>query len=224
MAMEIAAVHSADGGNGVSKRGRSRGSATTAATDGGADRAGSGPARPPPSTSQALLHVEDHAPSLVVCRPADVHALPSPPMLQQRPPTTRPMPPSAVLARLREFLPQMDNANQQLRESLQAGQQDDVNIEVLTSADGAPHIEMDLMLGLAELKTPEAVAAAEQALAGLSRDEADDGYGQSDEAEHSESNEEDCADHNIVERVRGPMRQSRGGLARPKRPKIVELQ
>eukprot|EP00850_Spirogloea_muscicola_P002340 SM000009S23469 [mRNA] locus=s9:132070:133445:- [translate_table: standard] len=132
------------------------------------------------------------------------------------------MPP--ILARLRDFLPQMDDANQQLRESLQAGQQDDVNIEVLTSADGAPHIEMDLMLGLAELKTPEAVAAAEQALAGLGRDEADAGDGQSDEAEHGESSdEEDCANHNIGEQVRGPMRQSRGGLARPKRPKIEEL-
>eukprot|EP00897_Mesotaenium_endlicherianum_P000205 jgi/Mesen1/10185/ME000076S09696 len=60
----------------------------------------------------------------------------------------------------------MEAANQKLRSDLQSKAPEEFDIEVLTGGDNAPHVSMDLALGVADLKSAEAVAAAEKAVQG----------------------------------------------------------
>ncbi|WOH12376.1 hypothetical protein DCAR_0831879 [Daucus carota subsp. sativus] len=70
-----------------------------------------------------------------------------------------------ILGKLKDFLPVMSDANKKLQ--LAAMDNAKVfDIESLEDNDSA-HIEMDLMLGVADLHTPEAIAAAESAINGI---------------------------------------------------------
>ncbi|KAB1208613.1 hypothetical protein CJ030_MR7G007737 [Morella rubra] len=72
--------------------------------------------------------------------------------------------PYAVLGKVKDFLGVISEANKKLK----LGEKDNsenYDIEVLSGNESAV-IEMDLMLGVADLHTPEAVAAAESAMAG----------------------------------------------------------
>mmetsp|Transcript_9071 Transcript_9071/g.33339 ORF Transcript_9071/g.33339 Transcript_9071/m.33339 type:complete len:192 (-) Transcript_9071:312-887(-) len=73
-----------------------------------------------------------------------------------------PLPPcSGLLARLQEFLPELEAANNKLERQLAQGMpQNEVDVEAIDP--DKPHIEMDLGLGIVDLKTEEAVAAAQR--------------------------------------------------------------
>ncbi|KAF6249499.1 hypothetical protein COO60DRAFT_951415 [Scenedesmus sp. NREL 46B-D3] len=85
--------------------------------------------------------------------------------------TSRPnigtLPPSSVLSKVRSFLPQMQQANEQLEQQLQSCDPSVVDIEhIPEGADaGGPVIQMDLACGLLDLKDDAALAAAQRAIA-----------------------------------------------------------
>lgn len=97
-----------------------------------------------------------------------------------RMPTTS-VPESSVLGRLKAFLPMMDEANQKLFSSIEEKGREAFDIEVVDEDDNKPHIEMDLALGIADLNTPEALAAAERAAAGQVQSSSDDDMESDDE-------------------------------------------
>ncbi|KAF5200774.1 hypothetical protein FRX31_009639 [Thalictrum thalictroides] len=127
----------------------------------------------PASTSKDLLSLEKKTPTtsslestLLVCK-KDI--------LSQTPkPTTSPgpgklvtsaVPKSQFLGKVKDFLPVMADANARLQHDAKEKSCMDYNIEELTGNE-SEYIEMDLVLGVADLHTPEAVAAAEAAMAG----------------------------------------------------------
>ncbi|XP_022762225.1 uncharacterized protein LOC111308174 [Durio zibethinus] len=83
-------------------------------------------------------------------------------------PTKKPnitsMPKSQVLGKVKDFLGVMSEANKRLELDAKNNSQA-YDIEVL-NGNHSEVIEMDLMLGVADLHTPEALAAAESAIAG----------------------------------------------------------
>ncbi|KAJ0502836.1 hypothetical protein HanRHA438_Chr11g0521381 [Helianthus annuus] len=133
------------------------------------------------SSSQALLDLETttHTSSskesaLLLCKPdaddgdlllkkkfeaakSKANALPV-----TKPAITAP-PPSLVMGKLKDFLGVMAESNKKLQQEAMNSKNPD--IEALTG-DESEYIEMDLMLGVADLNTPEAVAAAESAIVG----------------------------------------------------------
>ncbi|XP_074329355.1 uncharacterized protein LOC141666985 [Apium graveolens] len=111
-------------------------------------------------------------------------------------PSIKPVPKSQVLDKLKDFLPVMSEANQKL----QLAAMDNTklfDIESLEDND-SPHIEMDLMLGVADLNTPEAIAAAESAVNGnqpvLSFAATSESSDSSDEDEKNDSHSESGSD------------------------------
>ncbi|XP_078432280.1 uncharacterized protein LOC144703874 isoform X2 [Wolffia australiana] len=97
---------------------------------------------------------------------------------------------SSVLGRVKNFLGAMAEANEKLQNAVQESCSEDYNIEVLRGNENE-YIELDLLLGLTDLHTPEAVAAAEAAARGgrcVPSTLAEEGSSSSDE---EDSNEED---------------------------------
>ncbi|OVA14563.1 Protein of unknown function DUF4598 [Macleaya cordata] len=78
---------------------------------------------------------------------------------------TTSVPKSQVLGKLKDFLGVMAEANKRLQHDAKESSSKDYDIEALTGNENE-YIEMDLVLGVADLNTPEAVAAAESAMAG----------------------------------------------------------
>ncbi|GAA0139738.1 hypothetical protein LIER_01225 [Lithospermum erythrorhizon] len=74
------------------------------------------------------------------------------------------VPKSQVLGKIKDFLGVMSEANGRLQLDAKDSSEK-YDIEVL-DGNGSEYIEMDLMLGIADLHTPEAVAAAESVIAG----------------------------------------------------------
>ncbi|KAL4596397.1 hypothetical protein ACB092_12G161600 [Castanea dentata] len=123
------------------------------------------------STSKDLLHLEHkhNNPStsplestLLVCK-KDSFPQPQTPIPDGKP-VTAPLPKSQVLGKVKDFLGVISEANERLQEGAKDNSEN-YDIEVLTGNE-SEIIEMDLMLGIADLHTPEAVAAAESAIAG----------------------------------------------------------
>lgn len=122
--------------------------------------------------SKDLLHLErpdasstPGAKLLSICQPKlDTNGQPS------RPPSISgpmlPLDQSSVLSRVKAFLPVLDEANRKLAMAIEENGGEEFDIEVLNEGERAPYVEMDLALGLADLHTPEAVAAAEQLVNG----------------------------------------------------------
>ncbi|XP_024017503.1 uncharacterized protein LOC21395807 [Morus notabilis] len=79
-------------------------------------------------------------------------------------PITAPVPQSQVLGKVKDFLGVILEANARLQLDAKDNSEK-FDIEALTGNESQV-IEMDLMLGIADLHTPEAVAAAESAIAG----------------------------------------------------------
>ncbi|XP_031262817.1 ATPase family AAA domain-containing protein 2-like [Pistacia vera] len=79
-------------------------------------------------------------------------------------PVFNPLLRSQVLGKVKDFLGMMSEANKRLQLDAKEKAQD-YDIEVLTGNESEV-IEMDLMLGVADLHTPETVMAAESAIAG----------------------------------------------------------
>ncbi|XP_068664105.1 uncharacterized protein [Aristolochia californica] len=106
--------------------------------------------------------------------------------------STASLPPSQVLGRVKDFLGIMANANKKLEEELDVKRnpRDEYDIEVLTGKE-KEYIEMDLVLGVADLHTPEAVAAAESAVAGAQPQNLSSPSSSSGSAADSEDDEDD---------------------------------
>ncbi|XP_011035567.1 PREDICTED: uncharacterized protein LOC105133321 isoform X1 [Populus euphratica] len=77
-------------------------------------------------------------------------------------PLTTPVPQSQVLGKVRDFIGVISEANKRLQEDAKDNSEK-YDIETLTGNESEV-VEMDLMLGIADLHTPEAVAAAESAI------------------------------------------------------------
>eukprot|EP01018_Ginkgo_biloba_P040156 Gb_36095 [translate_table: standard] len=113
---------------------------------------------------------------------------------------TTTVPASTVLGKLKDFLPVMDEANRKLNIEIQEKHVKNYDIEVLTGEE-EQYIEMDLALGVAELHSAEALAAAELAMVGQGQtlslsaisedsdsscDTEDDGGGDNNGSNHSD--------------------------------------
>lgn len=73
---------------------------------------------------------------------------------------------SSVLRRVQAFLPVLDEANRKLAEAIKEKGTDDYDIEVLRSHEANAYVEMDLALGVADLRSDDAVSAAERLAGG----------------------------------------------------------
>ncbi|QCE08415.1 uncharacterized protein LOC114190458 [Vigna unguiculata] len=159
-------------------------------------------------------------------------------------PLTAPLPPSQLLGKVKDFLGVMSEANKRLE--LDAKEHpENYDIEELTGNESEV-IEMDLMLGVADLKTPEAVAAAESAIStcqpvislaadGSEIDSEDSGADDDSEDDENESGDNSCKDGIDVENGNGSVikesisgkdnihEKQKGTGNSKKRPRIVEL-
>ncbi|XP_050208845.1 NAD-dependent protein deacetylase HST1 [Mercurialis annua] len=194
------------------------------------------------SSSRELLHLEHKNGSslestLLFCNKKDSASLPKKPPLDGKPLTT-PIAQSQVLGKVRDFIGVISEANKQLQQDAKDKSQN-FDIEVLTGNE-SDVIEMDLMLGVADLHTPEAIAAAESALSngqatvtldsdisetesGSSSDDDDD-----DEADSDNNSDDDDDKASSLEHKNskfGKCRSSTDGKKNEskKRPKIVEM-
>ncbi|GFP92550.1 hypothetical protein PHJA_001399200 [Phtheirospermum japonicum] len=79
-------------------------------------------------------------------------------------PSMSPVPKSHVLGKVHDFLGIISESNKKLLQDAKDNPEN-YDIEVLDGKE-SEYIEMDLMLGVADLHTPEAIAAAESAMAG----------------------------------------------------------
>ncbi|XP_004498585.1 uncharacterized protein [Cicer arietinum] len=112
---------------------------------------------------------------------------------------TAPLPPSQLLGKVKDFLGLMSEANKRLE--LDAKEHPEkYDIEEL-SGNESEVIEMDLMLGVADLHTPEAVAAAESAISSCQPviSLAADGREIESEEESSDDDDDDDDDDDIVD-------------------------
>ncbi|KAF7840704.1 bone sialoprotein 2 [Senna tora] len=140
-----------------------------------------------------------------------------------------------ILGKVKNFLGVMSEANQQLELNAKENPRN-YDIEELTGNESEV-IEMDLMLGVADLHTPEAVAAAESAISGfqpvipLAADssETDSDESSSDDEDNESSDDEDD-DETKSSPVKRPISgkdsansKQKGNHHTKKRPKIVEL-
>ncbi|KAE8690738.1 hypothetical protein F3Y22_tig00110893pilonHSYRG00415 [Hibiscus syriacus] len=190
------------------------------------------------SSSKDLLRFEHKACSssplesaLVVCKEKDSNSQ----IDAAKKPAIAQIPKSQVLGKVKDFLGVMAEANKRLELEAKNNSQA-YDIEVLNGNDSEV-IEMDLMLGVADLHTPEALAAAESAIAGdqpvitvsgggsnsgtesdASSDEESDGDGNNDNGTSCprELERPDTGKDNAVSEAAGKSRSK-------KRARIVEL-
>ncbi|XP_058183838.1 uncharacterized protein LOC131301511 [Rhododendron vialii] len=155
-------------------------------------------------------------------------------------PFTSSVPKSQVLGKAKDFLGVFSKANRRLLDDAKDNAKD-YDIEALTGNE-SEYIEMDLMLGVADLHTPEAVAAAESAIAGYqpvislalsSSSSSDDESSDDDEGSDDDDDDDgDDGDHlacspTKIKRskpLEGDNSSEPSGYDKSKkRPKIVEL-
>ncbi|THU50866.1 hypothetical protein C4D60_Mb06t24870 [Musa balbisiana] len=121
-------------------------------------------------------------------------------------PLTAAIPRSQFLEKVKDFLGVMAEANEKLEHEVQSSSRADHDVEVV-SGNEKEYIEMDLLLGVADLRTAEAVAAAEAAMCGF-RPSATSSSSSSSSDTDDDSDEDEA---------------SRRSAERSKRPKIVVL-
>ncbi|XP_052199872.1 uncharacterized protein LOC127806550 [Diospyros lotus] len=142
------------------------------------------------------------------------------------------VPKSQVIGKVKDFLGVISEANERLQDDV-VNNAKDYDIEVLTGNE-SEYIEMDLMLGVADLHTPEAIAAAESAIAGYQAMTSLATSSSSEtESEASSNNSSDSDDDDVTcspsnsKRDMSPVDDSSSIPSRNqklrKRPKIVEL-
>ncbi|XP_062081387.1 uncharacterized protein LOC133786196 [Humulus lupulus] len=155
-------------------------------------------------------------------------------------PTIAPVPRSQFLGKVKDFLGVISEAN----EKLQLDAQDNSKSYDIEALDGneSQVIEMDLMLGITDLRTPDAVAAAESAIAGCqpriplavssSGTESDDSGSDEEENEidKNDHGEEDGSENeDVITILSTKHKRSKSAKAKArkkqseKKPKIVEL-
>ncbi|KAK2653745.1 hypothetical protein Ddye_013601 [Dipteronia dyeriana] len=151
-------------------------------------------------------------------------------------PICSPVARSQVLDKVKGFLGVISEANKKLQLDAKGNAQD-YDIEVL-NGDESEVIEMDIMLGIADLHTPEAVIAAESAIAGnqpviplaaSSRETESDNRSDDDtDGDEDSDNEDNKTDFPMnVKRSEtnkdNSVSKAAGKKQSKKRPKIVEL-
>ena len=148
-------------------------------------------------TSKDLLELEHKNPSSSSSSAIDSALLISKKQKKEAPPppskpTIAPVPKSEFLDKLKGFLGVMAEANKKLEQEAEEGNSEAFDLEALTG-DESQVIEMDLMLGVADLKTPEALKAAEAAIAvkGLANGSSDDESDSNDDESDSDDEDDD---------------------------------
>lgn len=121
------------------------------------------------SNNKDLLHLEAEASplesKLLFCnRDAGIQSQNLKPELSDKKPDISSVPKSQVLSKIKDFLGVLSEDNKNLELAAMNNPQK-YDIEALTGEE-SEYIEMDLMLGVAELHTQEVVSAAESAIAG----------------------------------------------------------
>ncbi|KAJ9159336.1 hypothetical protein P3X46_024846 [Hevea brasiliensis] len=197
------------------------------------------------SSSRELLHLEHKnvsasplESSLLVCKKESVsHNKKAPP---DGKPITNRIAQSQVLGKVKDFLGVISEANKRLQQDAKDNTQN-YDIEVLTGAESEV-IEMDLMLGIADLHTSEAITAAESAISngqpsvpsdsdsseteseGTSDDDDDNKLG-SDNDDDEDKNEKTGSPlkHKTSKSSEDSSSQTAGKNESKKRPKIVEM-
>ncbi|KAK9272181.1 hypothetical protein L1049_002552 [Liquidambar formosana] len=149
---------------------------------------------------------------------------------------------SMVLGKVKDFLGVISEANKRLQLDAKDKSSKEYDIEALTGNE-SEYIEMDLMLGIADLLTPEAVAAAESAIAGYqpviplvatcSESELEDSSDEDDDDDDSDNDEDEDEDNSDkrCSPVKPKRSKSRGDISKSelgnhqltKRSKIVVL-
>uniref|UniRef100_A0A0D9V2Y4 Uncharacterized protein n=1 Tax=Leersia perrieri TaxID=77586 RepID=A0A0D9V2Y4_9ORYZ len=81
-------------------------------------------------------------------------------------PPTDPLPKSQVLGRVKDFLGEMAKANEKLQLDAKNKPPEEYDIEALTGNE-KEYIEMDLLLGIADLHSEKAVEVAEATMSGF---------------------------------------------------------
>lgn len=193
-------------------------------------------------TSKDLLQFEHRDPSssiesaLLVCNKGS-SSKQHKPKPDGKPLMTAPLPKSNVLSQVKDFLGVISQANKNLEMDAKDNPEK-YDIEVLKDGE-SEYIEMDLMLGVADLQTPEAVSAAEAAINGRqpvinlpvetsasdSEESSEEEEEEDDESSSSESEDKDNETGNQKSKNQKDISsgdKSGRGLSK-KRPKIVEL-
>ncbi|OIT03859.1 PREDICTED: uncharacterized protein LOC109225871 [Nicotiana attenuata] len=156
------------------------------------------------SNNKDLLHLEAEASplesKLLFCnRDCGIQSQNLKPELSDKKPDISSVPKSQVLSKIKDFLGVLSEDNKNLELAAKNNPQK-YDIEALTGEE-SEYIEMDLMLGVAELHTQEAVSAAESAIAGYqpvinlaTSDNDTESEDRSDEDEISESSSGESSD------------------------------
>ncbi|EES03281.1 hypothetical protein BDA96_03G239900 [Sorghum bicolor] len=112
-------------------------------------------------------------------------------------PPTDPFPKSQVIGKVKDFLGEIAKANQKLQLDAQNKPPVEYDIEALTGNE-EEYIEMDLLLGVADLHSEKAVEAAEATINGSQPSEMPFACSPSDSEDDSEDSDEDIGDKPIV--------------------------
>ncbi|WCJ33868.1 hypothetical protein M5689_015202 [Euphorbia peplus] len=193
------------------------------------------------SASRELLDLEHKTPTsalesiLLICN-KDCASNSKRPRPDGKPITTN-VAKSQVLGKVKDFLGIMSEANKQLEQESKDNAKK-YDIEELTGMESEV-IEMDLMLGVADLHTPEAVAVAESAVSigqplvplnsdsSESESEATSDDDENDEADNDSNIDSDDEDkilkHKTSNSAKDDSSQAVGTNESKKRPKIVEM-
>ncbi|OAY39351.1 uncharacterized protein LOC110623942 [Manihot esculenta] len=172
--------------------------------------------------------------SLLVCNKESIsHTKKAPP---DGKPIAAPIAPSQVLGKVKDFLGVISEANKRLQQDAKDNTQN-YDIEVLTGTESEV-IEMDLMLGIADLHTPEAIAAAESAVSNAQQlvpSDSDSSETESEGTSDDDDNKLDSDDEDKDEKTSFLLKhktskfgedgssQPAGKNTSKKRPKIVEM-
>jgi hypothetical protein len=197
-------------------------------------------------SNKDLLNLEKNSSSsstieskLIVCQNNEFRQTQNPkPKPHDGMPFTSSVPKSQVLGKAKDFLGVFLEANKRLEDDAKDNAKE-YDIEALTGSE-SEYIEMDLMLGVADLHTPEAVAAAESAIAGYqpvislaASSSSDDDDEDSDDSDNDETNggyvdgDRLACSRTKTKRLKpldGDLStKPSGNSSSKKRPKIVEL-
>ncbi|KAM0932631.1 hypothetical protein DsansV1_C42g0238361 [Dioscorea sansibarensis] len=149
---------------------------------------------------------------------------------QKRKPMTGVVPTSQVLGKVKDFLGVMAKANEELEPDVKEHSHAKYDLEFLDGNE-QEYIEMDLLLGVADLHNQDAVAAAEAAMGNIhptkastnsdcsSSDDTDED--EDEDEDESESEHDDSFDK--PEKPNSDKKRSLGNKKPNKRPKIVVL-
>ncbi|XP_006646104.1 uncharacterized protein LOC102712219 [Oryza brachyantha] len=139
-------------------------------------------------------------------------------------PPTDPLPKSQVLGRVKDFLGEMAKANEKLQLDVKNKRPEEYDIEALTGNENE-YIEMDLLLGVADLHSEKAIEVAEATINGFPPAGRSFPCSSSDSEDDSDDSDEDGGDEqNMSAKDEDePEIQTSKGKKSNKRQKIVVL-